>query len=95
MRNSFAPSPFAPLHVYRQGDGTTVDITDAKGASIAPFAKDPLAVKFAGDHHDLAARFYADLRNGEALNVQAVGHKEALSKVHEVYPNTAYTEKFA
>lgn len=95
MRNSFAPSPYAPLHVYRQGDGTTVDISDAKGASLPPFAKDPLAIKFAGNHHDLAARFYADLRNGEALNSAALGHKDALAQVHQTYPETGYTEKFA
>ena len=95
MRNSFAKSPFFPLQVYRQGDGTTVDITEAENKQLPPLGKDPLAVKFAGDHHDLAARFYADLRNGAALNYEALGHKAALDSVYKVYPSTAYTEKFA
>lgn len=82
-------NPYFPLIVYRQGEGSTVEIDHGNTAALnvlqAPF-KEPTHVKFTGEGHAAAAEAYATFRNTK------LSHPDALERVALSMPVTVAVE---
>lgn len=76
-------TPYFPLLVYRQGEGTTVDITAAPNRAKPPMSPDPALVKFTGKDHFTAAEYYAGLVLSTA---PPVPHLAALARINIHFP---------